>query len=271
MADFNEIKTFKDWILSISKRGFLYFLKNIFIIAGVGVLIYLLINFDYTVKLFQEHTQEAISGVVILLVAIFELARSEAYGDKHSTKDIVNEVKNFYKQEESDREKKHDDLMKYRFAIGPMISNTLKDLIITTGASRASLIEMHNGTNSLSGIPFVYGDMVYEETDKDVVYTMDEYKDFNLSRYPFIVLHYYEGSWFGSVEDIKNIDKMLYSRMSFFGTKYFGFMTINGLNGPIGFLTISFKDDEIPSTKKIITELGIASQKITALLENSKI
>ena len=82
MADFNEIKTFKDWILSISKRGFLYFLKNIFIIVGVGVLIYLLVNFDYTVKLFQEHTQEAISGVMILLVAIFELARSEAYGDK---------------------------------------------------------------------------------------------------------------------------------------------------------------------------------------------
>lgn len=273
MPDLNlkDIKEVKKGLVEISKRGFLYFLKNIFLITAAGVIVYLVLNLGWTIQLAQEHTERFIFGMLILFVAIFEIARSEANDKrKKDNKEFFDDFNKVQQIKEEEVIKKHDELMKKRFTIGPLISNILKDIIISLGASRASVIEMHNGTNSLSGIPFIYGDMMYEETDKDVSFTIDEYKDFNMSKFPFITKFFYEGSWFGSVEEMKDIDKMLYLKMTCNNTKYFGFMTINGLNSPVGFLTVSFKDDDIPPKERIYTDLAIATQKISALLDDLK-
>lgn len=275
MPDLNlkDIKEVKKGLVEISKRGFLYFLKNIFLIAAGGIFLYLLLNLDWTVQFAQEHTERFIFGIMILFVAVFEIVRSETYAAerKKNNKEFFDDFNKVQQIKEEEVIKKHDELVKKRFAIGPLISNILKDIIISLGASRASVIEMHNGTNSLSGIPFIYGDMMYEETDKDVSFTIDEYKDFNMSKFPFITKFFYEGSWFGPVEEMKDIDKMLYLKMTCNDTKYFGFMTINGLNSPVGFLTVSFKDDDIPPKERIYTDLAIATQKISALLDDLKI
>lgn len=268
MPELKDLKDIKENIVKLTKEGIFSFIRNILMFASIGVLGFLILNLDYTVELFSANPESVIAGILFLLVLIFEIGRLEAVrNNPKNTKKIIDEYNISQDAKERKKERRHEALIKHRFEIGPLISNELKSLIISLGASRASVIEMHNGTNSLSGVPFIYGDMVYEETDKDIEYTMNEYKDFNMSKFSFITKYFYDESWFGSVDEIEPVDKMLYTRMKFFGTKYFGFIVITGIHSPLGLLTISFKDDNIPPRDEIYKELAIVSQKIARLLD----
>lgn len=274
MAGLNlkDIKEVKKSLVEITKHGFLYFVKNVFLVLIAGVVLYMFLNLEWTIQLFQEHTERAIYTVVIFLLLVYLIARSETPSEKSKkTKEFVQEIDKVQKKKEEENIKNHDEMMKKRLSFGLAISNILKDLIISLDASRVSIIEMHNGTNTLCGIPFIYGDMTYQETDKSANYTIDEFQNFNITKYPFFTKLFFETEWFGSIEEIKDIDKMLYLKMLAHDSKHFGFMTIYGLNGPIAFLLVVFDHDGIPDALKFYNESGIAAQKISTLLDPENI
>lgn len=63
----------------------------------------------------------------------------------------------------------------------------LKELLISSNADRAWLIEYHNGTKSLTGLPFLYGSMTSEEVKEGVRPVSNHFNDFVLSDFLFIL------------------------------------------------------------------------------------
>lgn len=180
-------------------------------------------------------------------------------------------VKKIVEHEDEKREnavKKHDELMMYRFNyVNEKISEILKDLLISLRASKACVFEMHNGTNNVTGLPFLYADMNYEETSDDKYNTADEFKNINLARYTFISKHIKEGNWCGSTDQLRKEDSKLAAKLDVIDIKYAAMMVLHGQDRPIGFLQIYFSDtDEYPSNKEILSIANTAAQKISALL-----
>ena len=123
----------------------------------------------------------------------------------------------------------------------------------------------------MSGLPFVFGDMVYEEISPNVDYASDEFKNFNLAKLPFVALHYDENTWIGSVDDIESEDPYFAAKLRAVGVNYGAFVVLEGVNGPLGFLTLFFKDEKKhPSKAKIIAELNHSSQILSTLLNKYK-
>lgn len=64
------------------------------------------------------------------------------------------------------------------------IGAALSGLLAATGADRAWLIELHNGSEDIAtGLPFLYGSMRMEEVREGVYHVDEEYSDFVLSKY----------------------------------------------------------------------------------------
>ena len=57
------------------------------------------------------------------------------------------------------RQEEHDAAIEVRRSIKPNVDILLKDALSTLNADRAFVLEMHNGTNNVAGLPFIYGEM----------------------------------------------------------------------------------------------------------------
>ena len=85
----------------------------------------------------------------------------------------------------------------------------LERICYETGADAAFVLEFHNGTNNLSGMPFFYMDMTYEKiiaNDKPL-YSVNAWKNIPITGYPFISKYYKDGIFIGSAEEIAKIMK----------------------------------------------------------------
>src|ERR1039458_6090126 len=66
--------------------------------------------------------------------------------------------------------------------VNPRVDAILYKLLVQSGADRAFVIEMHNGTDNPTGLPFAFGDMTYEKLRSDSSESiLNEYNRMNLS------------------------------------------------------------------------------------------
>lgn len=182
---------------------------------------------------------------------------------------MVNNYKTAMKAFVDEETTKHNELARKRMEAGPVVSSVLKDLILDLGATRAVLCEMHNGTNNLNGIPFLYADAVYEEIVRTADYVTDEYKNFNMARYPFIGNHFYDQIWIGTRDDIEAEDPHLAAKLKYTGAEFGALQVIQGLRAPLGFLAVTYDAmaaKNKPSKTLITQKMDIAAQKICMLL-----
>lgn len=264
LMSIKDMKEIKDTIHKMSAKGFLYFIKNSLLYILILICGYFLLNFDKTLVLIQSHQELSLAVILVIIVMLYELSVDKSL---HNQKKLLDKYIESQKQNEVNQRKKHDNLVNYRIEISSKISGLLKDLLIDLDATRACVLEMHNGTNNLAGMPFLYADMVYEEVVPGKEYCMDEYKNFNLSKYRFITNHYKDGMWIGRRESIEIEDKRLSANMLFYCTEYLGTAVLFGKNKPLGFLVISFdRLTDLPNKEKIMISLAEASQKISTFL-----
>lgn len=279
----NILKDFKDAadaIVNSASRGFGVFLKNIMIIILLLILSFILTNpeiLTHPTEYFQNFDKNIIWVIVIsfiLIGTIYQLAVSlnKTIKDKNNDKlveSVVNTLETTRKQNINKQIKEHNNLIEKRFYASPIIRSELKDLIIKLGATRASICEMHNGTNNLSGFPFLYLDMTYEElAPNKVSIVSDEYKNFNMVKYPFIANHIKDGIWIGSIEDVKKEDPHLAAKFMFTDSNYGALMVIHGTEGIIGFLAVTFKETtNLPTDKEILCAMTSTSQIVSTLLD----
>lgn len=267
MADYKQVKEIKEQVIKTSEKGFKYFLKNAGLIILIFLGCYIFTNPDIIrnpAEFFSNFDRSSIFSFATLFMIVF--------GIFQLGKSILKENRELQTEETNrkmlDSKKEHTIEAVDRLRRSPEISGILKDVLINLNCTRSSLCEIHNGTNTLAGVPFMHLTMTAEEISDEVVPSADDYMSLNLSRIPFIARHFDDPYWIGSTKDIAKEDRFLASKLTSNNDNYMGFVLIHGRQYPLGILTVAFKDlDDIPSKDKIMKEMLKESQKLSILLD----
>ena len=148
------------------------------------------------------------------------------------------------------------------------VYNILNGLLLSLNGDRAYVIEMHNGNNNPSGLPFIYGEMTYEKSRYGIEDVDDEYTSLTLSRYQFPGYMTENRYFYGSIGELAKIDPKLANRMEQYGATYIAAIVISGQRGDIGIVGVTYCNNDEPATRSIINaNMTTASQKLTLLLD----
>lgn len=139
--------------------------------------------------------------------------------------------------------------VEYRRSIDPIIRGELKELVYDVNATRACVMEFHNGTSNFSSLGFLYAAMTYEETREGEPSVSRIYNEISLSLFNISNIMYQSGYWFGSMEDLALIDPSLAEGISQSGTKWVAALLLES-SRELGFLILSF--DSIPDNQQEI-------------------
>lgn len=269
MANFNinEADELKNKIIKASEKGPRYFFKNALLIVLVLLGVYIvskpeiLFNPSQFVENFDSSSIYSFVFLAAIVIGVFQLGRSIIY-DQRMNREAEDEFKDKRQQKE------HNEEIIRRIQKNPEISNILKDILINLNATRATVCEMHNGTNTLAGVPFVHLTMTYEEISNEVDYSSEDYNNINMSRMPFVSKYFKKGYWIGPTEDIEKEDGYLGEKLKRNNDNYMGFVIMHGKKEVLGVLTVAFKDkDPKLADIEISNQLMIASQKLSILLD----
>ena len=155
--------------------------------------------------------------------------------------------------------------VEYRKEIDPVIRGELKELVYVTEASRACIMEFHNGTSNFSSLGFLYAAMTYEETRDGVDKVSKVYSEVSLSLFNIADVMYNRGFWFGSIEDLAKMDSALAQGIAASGTKWVAALLLES-SRELGFLILSF--DYIPlDQQKIGREIRRIGVSIASKLD----
>lgn len=139
--------------------------------------------------------------------------------------------------------------VEYRRSVDPIIRGELKELVYDVNATRACVMEFHNGTSNFSSLGFLYAAMTYEETKEGEPSVSRIYNEISLSLFNISNIMYQSGYWFGSMEDLTLIDPSLAEGISQSGTKWIAALLLES-SRELGFLILSF--DSIPDNQREI-------------------
>ena len=150
----------------------------------------------------------------------------------------------------------HMELIDKRVQNTPYINTYLDALRVEAGVAfnRAYIFEFHNGSNSVAGLPFYWGDMTYESTDNDIFGIRDNWNSVSLTRYNFIIQFFREGYFIGSIQDIERIDTKFAHKLSEDDITYLAMLPILDDSGRIiGAVAMSSNSTDISSISKANT------------------
>lgn len=274
----HDANKLKENLEAKANKGFGYFMKNIGMILFMFIFVFILTNpicITNPSEFFGEFDIKGLWVVFVLFLSIggfYQLAKSVKKDQEHGAKEKrISEYEEAMTRKAEEVNKEHADLSEKRFEVSPLIDSELKSLLINLDADRAAIIEMHNGTNNTSGLPFIYGDMAYEQISPKVGYAQDEFKNFNLAKLPFVALHYKDKTWIGSTDEVAKEDGYFAAKLRVVNAEYGAFIMLDGINGPLGFLTLHFNSPtNHPPKAKIIAETTHSAQIISTLLDKAK-
>jgi len=272
-----DIKDIKDNLVTSSSNGFASFFKNMLMILLIVLIMFICSNPN--IILHPESFFKDINGNIfytagilfILICATYQLGINiNNETSIRRKRQVINEIKTAEQDLKNAAKKEHEELVRKRIKNSPIIRNELKDLLIKLGATRATVCEMHNGTNNLAGIPFLYMDMTYEEKSPEAEYITDEYHNFNIGKYPFMTNHFDSKSWIGSIQEVEKEDEHLAAKLKLGDSKYGAWVVLRGMKSVIGLLCVTFNDEnEHPDKATIMSSLISSSQLISALLDKN--
>ena len=177
-------------------------------------------------------------------------------------KDIVeNFIENSYKN--------HSRGFDIRKDVNPKINNEILRLLYESDGDRVSVMEMHNGKENPTSLPFKYCEMTYEQTKRGIPYVSEEYSSLNMSRYMFFSYLYERKIFLGKIEEVYEMDRKLAAHLDANRVKYFGIILLN-TNVDIGFLVISFEGEPKISKDELTSKLISSSHVISNLLDYVK-
>ena len=162
---------------------------------------------------------------------------------------------------------------KIRDIVTPKIQYDLEALLYQINADRVFIFEMHNGQNNLSGLPFPFANMSYEEVNIsrriDKVY--HKYKDVPLTQYKYPEYLRQNKFMMGTIEEVEKIDYDYAKRASEDGCKYMVVQYLNVSGKPLAFLGASYHNlSYVPSDSLIRDRFTGFSSAITELLDLKK-
>lgn len=161
-----------------------------------------------------------------------------------------------------------------RSDINTNMSFELNKMIYTLGASRAFVLEFHNGKENAASLPFVYLDMSYEEQNenhKELEYISSYYQNVPISHYNFATIVAKKYIYIGDVESIREYDPRLTQVMEKNNVNYFGCILLKSRGHKIGFLCVTYEKGNKHNVNKREIEYNLkeAAKIISPLLDLS--
>lgn len=144
------------------------------------------------------------------------------------------------------QEQRHADSAEWRLRADENIRGELTGLLQSTDASRAFVMEFHNGSSNLSsGLPFLYLDLTMDVgADGEAPLREGEFKDLRTAQYPLISLLLDQGYWYGTIDDIKSIDQRLWYHLAGHDVGEIAVMTLWNGQSATGFLCLTWHGDK---------------------------
>lgn len=174
----------------------------------------------------------------------------------------------FLERYEQFKDRQHTAEIDKRVEVSPKIQIILDKLLLATKANRAFLIEVHNGTNNLNGLPFLFGDMTYEEVSNDnLEYISELYQNMPLSRFLISQKLFEDGFWYGTVDELATIDKRLASRIKINNGSWIALILLKGAEQYLGVIGVSFTDSSKVNKEVVGRNLRTAAINTIALLD----
>ena len=172
---------------------------------------------------------------------------------------------------DKDKETKHLENLELRKEMQPQIYAILGTFLEKTRADRAFIVELHNGSNNLNGVPFLHGSVTYDKSREGLEPIDEDYQNLSLARFSMSTYLHANYNYIGSVEKLSTIDKKLSAKLVSNDVKYIAVMTLhNGTNEWGWFGLIYNRETDIPSEKDILNEMMVTSQSITKTLSTIK-
>lgn len=169
------------------------------------------------------------------------------------------------------KDKEHSESNKIREEIKPQVDQIIEHTMDKLDCDRCYVIEMHNGNNNPSGLPFIYGEMTYEESVYDVDDVDDEYMSINLSRYKFPMYLKNNTMFIGTLDEMRDIDPKLTKKLESDDVTYVAMVVINGTEGEIGLFGVSYCNGNEPKNDEVIKTLFMTeSQKLSHYLDKKR-
>ena len=138
------------------------------------------------------------------------------------------------------KKRQHDTLMELRLENAPKIQRAIENLTYKVDASRTVILELHNGTENVNGIPYTKCSATYEALNIGARPVASYYQSQNLSLMPFVTHLFEKGYWCGNIEELAEIDKALAFKMETNGTEHFTACVIEGIDKPLAIMIVSF-------------------------------
>lgn len=145
----------------------------------------------------------------------------------------------------------------YRLQNDPIIRGVLHEAVWNLNAVRASVLEFHNGKSNPSGLGFYFADMNYEIVRNNDYYVSQQYQNVNLSLINLPDYLYDNGYWYGTVEDLRELDPKLASMIATNGTNWIAFLLLEG-SDDLGILELSFAEEpaDLKAVGREIRKIG---------------
>ena len=165
------------------------------------------------------------------------------------------------------KEERHELRQEIRANNTPLVQEELNRLREQYNVSWAAVWELHNSTNNLDGLPFLFASLTYESMNPALTPIAQQFDELRLSLHPLSTYLEKNEIWCGQVDSLKTIDVAAYYRAKALNIEYLGFklLTINGQ--PKAVLSVAFVEGcAVPDFEKLRESCVYTSYKISSLL-----
>lgn len=161
----------------------------------------------------------------------------------------------------------HDRAVEKRYENSPKIDRILNEVLYKYGADRVCVVEMHNGTKNVAGLPFIYGEMTYEVCREGILPVDADYTQFNLSRLSFPTFMFEHNAFCGGMNEVNRIDDKFAERLMVNNSTYLCGYTLHGANNVIGYFGVIWCGGAPNETNQLMKDLSAYAQKLSVLLD----
>lgn len=161
----------------------------------------------------------------------------------------------------------HDRAVEQRYENSPKIDQILNEVLYKYGADRVCIVEMHNGTKNVAGLPFIYGEMTYEVCRDGIIPVDADYTQFNLSRLSFPTFMFDHNAFCGGMNEVNHIDNKFAERLLVNNSTYLCGYTLHGSNNVIGYFGVIWCGSSPNETNQMMKDLAAYAQKLAILLD----
>ena len=169
------------------------------------------------------------------------------------------------------KEERHEARAEIRTNNTPLVQEELDKFRKQYNISWAAVWELHNSTNNLDGLPFLFASLTYESMHPGLTPIASQFDEVRLSLHPLSTYLKEHEIWCGSVEELQEIDPASYYRAKALNIEYLGFKLITVNGAPKLVLSAAYVEGcEIPNFDKLKESCVYTSYKIGGLLTVSK-